>query len=457
MLRRFDEWLTRARRLCLGLALTGALGMPGIADAQSRPARERRVEERLLKAAPALLKAGQQLAARSGAATVRLMKGDRATALGVIVRDDGVILTKASEVDDGVEVELPGGQRLPARVVGVAPEHDLAALKVEATGLPVVEFDAATARQVDPGQWLLSPAAGGEALMAVGNVSVGALRRIPGSGSLLGVALGEEAAGIPIFEVDPQGAADRAGLAKGDLILAVDGVPVGRMRDLVRTLRNGPPDAEYTLTVSRDGEALETRVRLSGGSMGVTLVSEAAGVPVDQVTPNSGAAAAGIQPGDLILSIDDTPVRDRQSLMDLIRRHSPGEQIDVTILRNGEEDTRRATLGYRSARSPRGDIQNSLGTLLSNRAVDFPAVIQHDTVLNANQMGGPIIDLEGRVLGINIARAGRVETYALPAGVIRQVLPQLLSGKLSPATGPAQSQDGEPMEQQPLSEDGAGQ
>ena len=52
----------------------------------------------------------------------------------------------------------------------------------------------------------------------------------------------------------------------------------------------------------------------------------------------------------------------------------------------------------------------------------FPTILQHDSVLAATDCGGPILYLEGRVVGINICRAGRVETYAVPAEVIQPLL-----------------------------------
>ncbi|MEX2027294.1 MAG: S1C family serine protease, partial [Pirellulaceae bacterium] len=58
--------------------------------------------------------------------------------------------------------------------------------------------------------------------------------------------------------------------------------------------------------------------------------------------------------------------------------------------------------------------------------------IQHDTVLKPSECGGPIVDLSGKVVGINIARGGRVESYALPATLVRSLLPDLMSGKLNP-------------------------
>ena len=51
--------------------------------------------------------------------------------------------------------------------------------------------------------------------------------------------------------------------------------------------------------------------------------------------------------------------------------------------------------------------------------------------------GGPLVDLSGKVIGINIARAGRTETYALPADVVQALLGPLENGKLAPVNANA--------------------
>ena len=60
--------------------------------------------------------------------------------------------------------------------------------------------------------------------------------------------------------------------------------------------------------------------------------------------------------------------------------------------------------------------------------------IQHDSVLNPGDCGGPLVDLEGKAIGLNIARAGRVESYALPAGIVRETVEKLLQTKRGAAT-----------------------
>ncbi len=76
--------------------------------------------------------------------------------------------------------------------------------------------------------------------------------------------------------------------------------------------------------------------------------------------------------------------------------------------------------------------QNRMGSELSVRNTGFPTYFQSDTVIKPQDCGGPICDLEGHVLGINIARAGRVESYSIPSEALTPLLTDLMSGKLAP-------------------------
>jgi len=59
-------------------------------------------------------------------------------------------------------------------------------------------------------------------------------------------------------------------------------------------------------------------------------------------------------------------------------------------------------------------------------------VLQHDTILNPKDCGGPVVNLDGKTVGINIARSGRVESLAIPAEAVLAVISDLESGKLAP-------------------------
>jgi chorismate mutase-like protein len=73
-----------------------------------------------------------------------------------------------------------------------------------------------------------------------------------------------------------------------------------------------------------------------------------------------------------------------------------------------------------------------MGRALSSRRTGYPTILQHDSVVKPADCGGPLVDLDGKVIGLNICRAGRVESWAIPAEVIKAVLPELKSGRLAP-------------------------
>ena len=59
---------------------------------------------------------------------------------------------------------------------------------------------------------------------------------------------------------------------------------------------------------------------------------------------------------------------------------------------------------------------------VSERRAGFPAVLQHDGIVGPHECGSPLVDLNGRVIGLNIARAARSETYAIPTDALLPVV-----------------------------------
>jgi serine protease Do len=75
--------------------------------------------------------------------------------------------------------------------------------------------------------------------------------------------------------------------------------------------------------------------------------------------------------------------------------------------------------------------------MVNRRSGNFPSVYQHDTVLPIECCGGPLVDLDGRVIGINIARAGRTESYAIPADLVVPLIEPMIAGKMPPPSDSA--------------------
>ena len=265
-------------------------------------------------------------------------------ALATAIEPKGLLLTKASELEGKKEVtlRLNGGKTFPASVLRIDQAHDLAVLKTSAQELIPIRFETETA---DEGAFLLTVGAGGKPL-ALGSVSH-TPRALPANEqSVLGIQPQDSAEGCELIEVTRGGAADRAGLRVGDVVVAIDSQKVADVTELVNE----------------------------------------------------------------------------------IRRRRPGTSVSLEVLRRGQRQVVNATLASRNV-SPdtaaRFKMMNRLGAIPSGRAEDFPWVLQHDTPLFPEQCGGPLLDLEGNVVGINIARQGRISSLAIPTGYLAELLPDL--------------------------------
>lgn len=176
------------------------------------------------------------------------------------------------------------------------------------------------------------------------------------------------------------------------------------------------------------------KIAAPSGALGVQLDNVDDVAKILHVMPDSAAEKAGIEAGDAITKINDKTIATRQQLVETVRGFMPGDTITLVVKRGEKELTLEAKLGSLAqlVHGDRADFQNSLGGQLSERRAGFISVIQHDTVLQPRECGGPLVDLDGNVVGINIARAGRVESFALTTAAVKKVLGDLMSGKLRP-------------------------
>jgi serine protease Do len=172
------------------------------------------------------------------------------------------------------------------------------------------------------------------------------------------------------------------------------------------------------------------RPNTSGGYLGITIAPVKGGVKITEVTPRSAASRAGLEADDRILAVGDKTIEDGEALRTALGKTKPGDVVTLRVRRGDEELEMKARLGRRPP--DRAEFQNGLGSELSAHRYGFPTILQHDTVLRPADCGGPVVDLDGKVIGVNIARAGRTETFAIPAEVVRPLLKDLESGKLAP-------------------------
>lgn len=189
--------------------------------------------------------------------------------------------------------------------------------------------------------------------------------------------------------------------------------------------------------------AVDTRtIRPQRGWLGIQMdtISSSA-VRVAQVFEGSAAESAGLQVNDEIVEINEQPIETPRQLSSEIMKYTVGDIIEIEVQRGRERLSLQAVLtppvpSMGSAGDNRKEFQNNLGSELSRRRFGFERAFQHDTVLKPTDCGGPLVDLEGRVVGFNIARSGRTESYAIPSNVAITRFYDLMSGNLTPSDAP---------------------
>jgi serine protease Do len=126
-------------------------------------------------------------------------------------------------------------------------------------------------------------------------------------------------------------------------------------------------------------------------------------------------ATGSIHAGDLLLSIAGKRIRTDEDLFTCVAGHLGGESVPVRLMRDGQEQE----VTIRLEAEPLSD---------SKPVTDYPIFFEHDMPLPFNQCGGPVIDLDGRVVGMTMYR-GQYGCMAIPGASIKGLLAALLQGK----------------------------
>lgn len=164
-----------------------------------------------------------------------------------------------------------------------------------------------------------------------------------------------------------------AGLRPGDVITALDGKPVGSIDDIAAVVRQKKLGDKLAVSIDRQGEKQELAVSFSrpgfdgaareavqrpkpgSGRLGVTVENPTttppgAGVPVERgavvvaVAADSPAAQAGLQPGDMIVSINGAVIEEAAKLIEMISATTPGQAVDLSYYKGESLVKARVTL-----------------------------------------------------------------------------------------------------------------
>ena len=267
-----------------------------------------------------------------------------ASGTGVVLTSDGEILTNAHVVEGATKVSVRfAGETEPrtATVLASDPGNDLALLKIDATNLKPATF--AQPGTIRIGDQVIAI---GYALALDGGPSVtsgiiSALKRtiITESGALNG-----------LIQTD---AAISSGNSGGPLV-NLRGEVVGINTAVARSdVNQAATNIGFSISVDEIGPVLEQlRSQASGeirqeGFLGVGLAARTdggQGAIITSVQPDSPASLAGIQEEDIVLSVDGEPIDGQAGLVAAIRDASPGQTVEIEILRGVQRLTVKATL-----------------------------------------------------------------------------------------------------------------
>lgn len=299
----------------------------------------------------------KEIATAATESTVRIRCDGKDAALGTVMDENGLILTKGSELSGLVSVRLRDGSEYDAETLGYDEKTDLTLLKIDATDLVPIKF--VDAKLAEAGNMVAAP-----------------------------------------------------GLDKEPVAFGIISAPVRRLF----------------------GE--EARIqKLNKGYLGIRAGETVeSGAVIGSVSDGSPAKKAKLQVGDQIFRIDDRSVNNFEELSSILEKYRPGDKVTVHVRRRLKDSDEFEELSLEVKLGSQADLdrsafQNRMGSALSNRRTGFPKVITTDLVIKPTDCGGPIVDLEGRALGITIARAGRVESWVLPKDVVATAFDELKAGK----------------------------
>jgi len=300
----------------------------------------------------------------------------RASGSGVIISEDGYIVTNNHVVSDQsggvapeINVTLSNRKNYKARLIGRDPSSDLAVLKIDGTKLPFLVYG--NSENIMLGQWVLAI---GYPLTLDATVTAGI---VSATGRSIGINSRQTKRGdTPVESFIQTDAAVNQGNSGGALIntngeligvnsaiLAPSGtyagysfaIPVNIIKKIVNDIiQYGDVQRGYLgVSYIPTDDASEEQLKAYG------IPTNVEGVYVNAVTPDGGAAAAGIKKGDVITKVNNAKVTSGLQMSAQIAGFRPGDKVPVTFIRSGKEVT--VTVGLKKKTDV---INNNLGTRL---------------------------------------------------------------------------------------------
>ena len=267
------------------------------------------------------------------------------TGSGIIYDQTGSVVTNAHVVlgSETVEIQLADGTRATGKVLGSDPAVDIAIVQIQES----LDFRKATFATLDTIRVGQLAVAIGSPFGLEQSVTAGIVSAVNRAVPTLNIENGSRT----VVEMIQTDAPINPGNSGGALVDR-QGRVVG-MNTLIRTDGNvegnlGVGFAIPTDTIFLVTERIVNGLSLENGFLGISGQDPTlgrAGALVIEVVPNSPASQSGLEQGDLIINVDGSPILGMSELAARVRLTSPGTQISLGVLRNGEEISITIVLG----------------------------------------------------------------------------------------------------------------
>lgn len=301
---------------------------------------------------PAVVQITNEQQVRAGYSSGQSLTIPAGVGSGIIYSPDGYIITN-NHVIEGAQrllVSLPDGRSFQAKLIGGDSQTDLAAVKIDASGLPVAKLG--DSNQLQVGDWVVAI---GNALALPGGptVTAGVVSALGRTGQEPGITgMGQ---GPFLFDVIQTDAPINPGNSGGPLV-NLDGQVIG-INTLVAGQAQGIGFAIAVATAKPIADQLVATGSVVHPYMGINYIplnpavafqlgaQQTKGIVVANVATGSPADRAHLQRGDVITEVDGTPVVDDSDMARIIHNQKPGDNLTLTVERDGRTLTVKLTLG----------------------------------------------------------------------------------------------------------------